>query len=105
MVPSRRRRLFDPFALDDGVLDEQVVVDLAAVEVAGALDGYALAHAHGVFVAAGQEYARLDAAVRANPQVPLDDVAAEYFDLVVQEEGLPWVGTQLDADANLYPLA
>ena len=64
---------------------------MAAVEVTGALDGYALAHAHGVFVAAGHEYARFDAAVRANPQVPLEDIATEHFDLVVEREGLTWV--------------
>ena len=87
------------------MLDEQVVVDLAAVEVASAFDGYALAHAHGVLVAAGHEYARLDAAVRANPQVALEDIATEHFDLVVKSEGLIWICAQFDADADLYPFA
>lgn len=42
--------------LDQGVLDEQVVVDAAAVQVAGALHGDALPKAHGVVIAARHDH-------------------------------------------------
>ena len=105
MVPSRRRTCSTRLHLMTECSMNRSSSILAAVEVAGAFDGHALAHAHGMFVAAGHEYARFNAAVRADPQVALEDIAAEHFDLVVENEGLIWIRAQFDADADLYALS
>jgi hypothetical protein len=58
--------LLNAFAFDHGVFNEQVVIYVAAVEIAGAFDCYAFTYAHGVFVAAGHDDARFNATLSAD---------------------------------------